>query len=496
MTTVRSVPLARRTPLLITADPTRVAARLFLPGQELAAPGASRAAGVVGRCLAMSDEEVSTSLAAVAAQYGSRHRNLDTLLDGHFRSIAHRVPEAGELGRERRRLIGAYFTREISVEAAALFNPSVVPHPVQDASAGGLRFVMSARAVSEGHLSSITFRTGTVRPDVNGATVALDPGSPQVVCAQRRSGPAVRERLRRDAIRAGADSESLEFLLARFDVNAAEPGLDAAVDSLRQQRLTRADVERTIEALRQALRQTYEVTFPDDSALSERTLFPEIASESNGMEDARFVRFTPPDGEATYLATYTGFDGSHVVSRRLDTEDFVSFRSASLTGAAAANKGMALFPRQVGGRYLALSRWDRENNAIASSTDGFHWPDSVQLQAPVQSWEVIQLGNCGPPLETEAGWLVLTHGVGAMRAYSLGALLLDLERPDQIIGRLSEPLLQPLADERDGYVPNVVYSCGGLIHQQTLVLPYGCSDSSIRVALVDLPELLDRLRTA
>jgi predicted GH43/DUF377 family glycosyl hydrolase len=496
MTPDPDCPLARRTTLLLTADPRRVAARLFLPGQELAAPGVSRAAGVVARCQAMSDHEVNSALDQVRTDYGARHRDLTTLLEEHFRAIAHRVPEAAGVPADRRLLIGAFFTREISVESAALFNPSVVAHPVQDAGGDALRFVMSARAVSEGHLSTIVFRSGTVtpQPGAAGDAVTLDPPSPQVVCAVRHSGPAVRDRLRREAVRSGADPESLDFVLATVGPDVDDAALDRAITSLRQQRLTRRDVEGTIASLRQALRASYEVTFPADSALSERTLFPEIEVESHGMEDARFVRFTEPDGRVGYLATYTGFDGSEVVSRRLETDDFVTFRSAPLTGPAAMNKGMALFPRMVGDRHLALSRWDRENNAIASSRDGFHWEIAAQLQAPSQDWEIIQLGNCGPPLETEAGWLVLTHGVGAMRSYALGALLLDLDDPSTVIGRLTEPLLRAQQDERDGYVPNVVYSCGALIHQQTLLLPYGCSDTSIRLALVDLPTLLRRLR--
>ena len=432
--------LLTRSPLEIRVDPRRVAARLFLPGQELTATGASRADGVVARCLALTDQQVDEALAEVLAGYGGRHRDLVDLLDEHFRAVAHRMPQSAAPTVQRRRLIGAHFTREVAVETAAVFNPSVVPHPVQDDPAGALRFVMSVRAVGEGHLSSITFRSGTLLPGGSAGTLLLDPAAVEVVRGTDHEGESDRERL----------------------------GL--------------------------ARRDDYRVTFGPGSQLAERVLLPALEVERSGMEDARFVRLTGPDGRTGYAATYTGFDGLRVTSRRLDTDDFRTFRSAPLTGRAAADKGMALFPRQVGGRYLALSRWDRENNAVAASDDGFHWPDGVRLQAPAESWEAIQLGNCGSPLETEAGWLVLTHGVGPMRAYAIGALLLDLERPDRVIGRLTEPLLRPAEDERDGYVPNVVYSCGGLVHQDTLLLPYGCSDSRIRFALVDLPALLDRLR--
>lgn len=429
--------LLRRSDVQVTVDPRRVAARLFVPGQELAAPGASRADGVLARCQALTEQEVTEALAGILDGYGARHRDLPALLDEHFAVVAQRMPQPLSLTVDRRRLIGAHFTREVSVETAAVFNPSVVPHPVQDGPDGALRFVMSVRAVGEGHLSAITFRSGTLLPGGSAASVVLDPPAAQVVCAPGHREPG-------------------------------EPdGLGPP--------------------------ESYRVTFPAGSELAERTLFPAIDVERQGMEDARFVRLQPPDGPAGYSATYTAFDGAHVSSRRLDTDDFVSFRSGPLTGDSAADKGMALFPRQVGGRHLALSRWDRENNAVASSADGFHWPDSVRLQAPVEGWEAIQLGNCGSPMETEAGWLVLTHGVGPMRAYAIGALLLDLDDPSRVIGRLTDPLLRPAEDERDGYVPNVVYSCGGLVHQDTLLVPYGCSDSRIRFALVDLPALLDRL---
>jgi predicted GH43/DUF377 family glycosyl hydrolase len=485
--------LVRRTDVVLAPDPRRVAARLFLPGQEPSAPGMSRAAGLVTRCSAMADDEVDATLAHLHVSYGLRHRDLDALLRANFEAIAHRVPEAADLGADRRRLIGSYFTREIAIEAAALFNPSVVAHPVQGPDAGSLRFVMSARAVSEGHLSTIVFRSGTFTPAAGARGVRMDPTSPLVETAERRHLRVPCERLRREAMADGVEPDTLDFVLSRLPGDVDLETLDAATDDLRRESLTRSEVEVTIESLRRAVMSSYQVRFATASMLSERTLFPEADAESHGVEDARFVRLVEADGASSYAATYTGFNGSQVVSRRLDTDDFRSFRSTPLTGIASENKGMALFPRPCGGRYLALSRWDRENNAIASSADGYHWDEVAELQTPTQTWELTQLGNCGPPLETEAGWLVLTHGVGPMRAYALGALLLDLDDPTRVVGRLAEPLLQPVAAERDGYVPNVVYSCGALIQDEVLLLPYGCSDTSIRIALTDVPDLLERL---
>jgi len=485
--------LVRRTAVVLTGDPQRVAARLFLPGQEPSAPGVSRAAGLVERCSAMSDDEVATTLAAVRACYDARHRDLDLLLQNSFDAIAHRVAEAVSLSADRRRLIGAYFTREVSIEAAALFNPSLVPHPVQDDPGGGLRFVMSARAVSEGHLSTVVFRSGTFTPADGLAGVHLEPSSRFVHAAQRRDVAVPRARIRQQAIQAGAEPETLEFALENLPELIDGATVDSSAEALRRQALTRGDIDAVIEILRHVVAASYQACFDPAVPLVERTLFPEADAESHGVEDARFTRLVAADGSSTYAAAYTAFNGTQVVSRRFDTDDFRTFRSSPLTGIGSANKGMAFFPRTIGGRYLALSRWDRENNAVATSSDGYHWDEVAELQTPARTWELTQLGNCGPPLETERGWLVLTHGVGPMRAYALGALLLDLDDPTRVVGRLSEPLLSPHEGERNGYVPNVVYSCGGLVHEQVLLLPYGCSDTSIRFAVADVPRLLERL---
>jgi predicted GH43/DUF377 family glycosyl hydrolase len=260
--------------------------------------------------------------------------------------------------------------------------------------------------------------------------------------------------------------------------------------------LTRGSAEAIVERIRRIASCNYQLQFPPDRPISERVIYPSSPDESRGVEDARFTRFVDDDATITYYATYTAFDGSEVTPHLLQTKDFETFESTQLIGGAARNKGMALFPRRIGGEYLMLSRWDRESIAITRSTDTRHWGAAVTLRTPVEPWELIQLGNCGSPIETPDGWLVLTHGVGPMREYGIGAILLDLDEPSKVVGALSRPMLTPADEERDGYVPNVVYSCGALIHEQTLVLPYGCSDSSIRVAFVDLQELLKALRAS
>jgi predicted GH43/DUF377 family glycosyl hydrolase len=488
-------PAPRRTPILIRPDACRVVARLFLPGQEGAAPGTSRAAAVIERCQALGDEEVEGLLAEIVEGHGDRHRRLPQILDAHFASIAHRIDDPGHLSPARRQLIGAYFTQEYALEGAALFNPSIVAHPDQDVPPGDLRLVMSARAVGEGHLSSLVFRTGVLSPHgEQGPTVTMDAPSRFAETGVPRTALIDGVRLAHEAAVAGVDAESLGFVLEGMPPQFTTKDLDVALQRLSAQGLTRIHTRETAERLRTLAERWYEVEFAEPTRMSERVLMPQIPVESHGIEDARFVRFAEDDGTATtYLATYTAFDGEHIQVRRLETADFRVFRSSTLTGRAATNKGMALFPRRVAGRYLALSRWDRENTAVAFSDDGHHWPESTVVQTPLHAWELVQLGNCGSPIETPAGWLVLTHGVGPIRNYAIGALLLDLDDPTRVIGRLRRPLLTPADDERDGYVPNVVYSCGALLHGPTLVLPYGCSDSQIRIVLLDLPTVLDLL---
>jgi predicted GH43/DUF377 family glycosyl hydrolase len=475
-------------------DPRRVLARLFVPGQEMLADGESRAGGVIDRILALSDEEVATTLEATLAAFAGRHRELETILEEHFDLVAHRLGARIDLSEERRLLIGAYFTNEYSIEGAALFNPSIVLHPDQSqVGFGEARIVLSLRAVGEGHLSSIEFRTGVIDA---GADVRIDdPGS---VLVRGRARPPVydRELFRGKLAELGERGESATFVLDALPARFSPVELELALADLGDQILTRTSARETIDHIRWVAASNYDTVFPEDSAISERVLWPMGPTETHGMEDARFVRFVDDDGSVTYYATYTAFDGVHVAPQLLETTDFRTFRITQMTGLAARNKGMALFPRRIGGRYVALSRWDRENNAIAFSDDGRAWGMPVNLQSPEQPWELLQIGNCGSPLETTDGWLVLTHGVGPMRVYSIGAILLDLDDPSRVVARLPEPVMVPDASEREGYVPNVLYSCGALIHGNTVVLPYGIGDAAIGVAVIRLPDLLDRLRAA
>lgn len=483
--------LLRRGSLVLRADPSRVLAKLFRPGQETLANGFSRADQVINRVLAMTDETVARTLAETMAGFADRHAGLQQVLDRHFDLMSHRLRSGVDMSPDRATLIGAYFTQEYSIEAAALFNPSMVPHPDQGGLAEGeLRFIMSVRAVGEGHVSSIEFRTGVLGPD--DAVRIDDPG--RHVAAGRPVPRAMTRAFLAASLAEHAEltgaSDVLDLLPAVFQAD----DLELALTSVARDRLTRGSADAAIAKIRWIMDCNYRIEFSPDRPLSERVLFPVAPDESHGVEDARFTRFGRDDGTWTYYGTYTAFDGANIAPHLIQTDDFLTFETTQLIGPAAKNKGMALFPRLVGDRYLALSRWDRESIGIASSSDARQWGDAVTIQTPAEAWEVIQLGNCGPPIETEAGWLVLTHGVGPMRGYAIGATLLDLDDPTTVLGTLSSPLLAPDADEREGYVPNVVYSCGALVHADTLVIPYGCSDSAIRVGFVDLPQLLKELQ--
>jgi predicted GH43/DUF377 family glycosyl hydrolase len=445
---------------------------------------------VIDRVLDLSEQEVERTLARTLARFSDRHRDLGETLEHNFGLIAHRLGAEIKVGRARRQLIGAYFTQEYALEAAALFNPSIVAHPDQrGCRPGEVRFVMSLRAVGEGHISSIEFRSGTIGSDHE---IRFDPPGRFLGTGRPRSVLYDRDLFHEKLAEFGHEDENARFLWSILPSRFTSAELDIALAKLSKQRVTRGDSAVLADKARWMAASNYTVEFDAGRDLSERVLWPTGPAESHGMEDARFVRFTDGD-DPVYYATYTAYDGSLVAPQLLETSDFRTFTVSQLSGPSARNKGMALFPRRIGGRYTALSRWDRESNAIGYSDDGHRWSEAITVQAPTRPWELIQLGNCGSPIETPAGWLVFTHGVGPMREYAIGVVLLDLDEPERLIAALSEPLLVADESERDGYVPNVVYSCGPMIHDETIVLPYGCSDSSVRTATVDLSLLLERL---
>ena len=484
-----------RTRHRLLPDARRVLAKPFLPGEEVLLAGPSRAGDLMARILAIPEARVSGLLEDVLGSFSLRHRAFNEILERHFQLVAHYIDPPVFVSPERRLLIGAYYTHEYSVEAAALFNPSIVLAPDQEnLKAGERRFVLSLRAIGEGHLSSIEFRSGVI--DAAG-DLRFDPPGPHLVAGRRTAPMHYDKRLFSTKLtELGAGNDIAESVLRPLSDEFTLADLEGSLADLEKHGPPHAVWFETVQIIRVLASSNYVTTFPAGSALSERVIFPAGPNETHGMEDARFVRFIDDSGTATYYATYTAYDGFQIIPQLIETEDFVTFMITTLNGSAAQNKGMALFPRQIDGKYVMLSRKDRENLHLATSNDVRFWKDGTELCRPSKPWELLHIGNCGSPLETEAGWLVLTHGVGPMRQYAIGALLLDLEDPRQVIGHLSEPLLAPDATEREGYVPNVLYTCGGLINGDQLVLPYGFSDTGIGIAMVSLPELLAELRAS
>lgn len=483
--------LIRRCGPILSGDPNRVLCRIFIPGDEELIRGTPRVEELIRRFAHLSDDEVSTTLEETIRRFGHRHRDLLGEFEHHAAAVGHLIADLSHYSHERRQLLGSYLTQEYAFESTAYFNPSIVPHPDQSGlPPDSLRFVMSIRAVGEGHHSTLVFRTGTISPDCE---ISLDPASPFASNRAVRSTVLHNRFVEQAAIESDMDIAELQFALGMLPKKFTLEELTTNLHQLLRYREADNQSTQMISLLQRLALDSYELDFDPQTQLDERVLWPTSSDERRGIEDARFVRFVDDDGDVTYRATYTGFDGMHVVSRLLETEDFRAFSSLRMTGGAVHNKGVALFPRRVHGRYAALSRWDRESNSIAFSDDGYHWHEAETIHVASDPWELIHVGNCGSPMETEHGWLVITHGAGPMRQYALGAMLLDLDDPVRVLAAYPGPLLEPTEDERNGYVPNVVYSCGGLIHRGQLILPYGFSDFRSAFATVDVDELIDRM---
>lgn len=420
--------LMTKLPILLRPDPARVVIKPFLPAEDAPLSGAnsqSRAQRIADRVTALAAADLTSELARVLASLADHYRDVETILMRRFEAINGTTITKCAVTRDQSLLIGAYFCEEYAFEAAALFNPSIVIHPNQSGvSVGALRFILSLRSVGEGHLSSVTFRTGVWQPS---GSITIDP-------------------------------LSLRAITPRIEHDATN------------------DIVRL---------------FCDESHdLSEIVFFPILPSQRHGIEDVRLVRFTADDGSITYYGTFTAFSGEGIRQEMLSTADFATFEMRALHGTATANKGMALFPRKIDGRYAMLSRQDHENIWLLKSDDLEHWEGGRTIIKPLWPWEFVQMGNSGSPIEIEEGWLVLTHGVGAVRNCCLGACLLDHNDPSKLIARTTQPLLRPSPEERFGYVPNIAYSCGGLVHNRTLLLPFALADSFTTFATVPLDKLL------
>jgi len=473
-----------RTGIVLKPNASRV---LFRP---LNFVGEQRPLRILARVLTLPEAEVVELLAQVLTDFKTRHQRLHDYFLMRYEFVRGLLPTDQPLSDERKLLIGAYFTHEYSLEAAALFNPSIVPHPDQTGLAEGtLRFVLSLRATGEGHISSITFRTGTIN---DRGTIQVDTPTRYVTTPDHIPPTSYKKELFwRKLEELGVIDAIAETILKNLRENFTTDELSQQIAYLRRYAHHRnIEFDRTASRVLTLAQSNYEIIYLPEQPLTERVIFPTAPSESNGIEDARFVRFVEDDGVATYIATYTAYDGRVTIPQLLETSDFVRFRISTLNGPEVQNKGMALFPRRIRGQYVMLSRQDGENLYLMHSDELHFWHTKVPLLKPNNSWEFVQVGNCGSPIETKEGWLVLSHGVGPMRKYSIGAFLLDLEDPSRVIGRLARPLLSPDELEREGYVPNVVYSCGALVHAGILILPYAMSDTASSFATVPLADLL------
>ena len=474
----------RRTNVILHPDRTRVLLRPFLLTYD------RRAINLCAQVMALPEGDVHMLLLQVQAEFGDRHVKIDEFLRRRFDRVRPCLRTNEEPSEERKLLLGAYFSHEYSLEAAALFNPSIVPHPDQsDLPPGSLRFILSLRATGEGHISSITFRTGYLGADgnitINAPTrYCLEPA--QVPNTSYEKGLFDRQ-LHEQGLAGDFSREALQGLGDSFTLAELRRSVLATVKHLRARDEERQSAARKILMLAQS---NYEVQFTPDTRLSERVLFPTTPSQSNGIEDARFVLFHDEDGTGTYYATYTAYDGKLILPQFIETPDFLHFKFITLNGPAVQNKGMALFPRKINGRYAMLGRQDSENLYMMYSDHLHFWHKTQLLLKPKFPWEFVQLGNCGSPIETDAGWLVLSHGVGPMRKYCIGAFLLDRDDPARVIGRLREPLIKPDENEREGYVPNVVYSCGSLLRARQLIIPYAMSDYATTFATLPLDDVL------
>ncbi len=479
--------LIKRRSTVLNAESARVITRPHIPGDK------ARITVLIKRVAKLSEEDAQHLLDVVIQDFSGRHRNFRVTLQRNFDRIAEHVPKSVTLSSEQELLLGAYFTAEYSVEAAALFNPSIVPHPDQKGVAkGSQRFVMSFRATGEGHVSSIEFRSGVIDENHD---IYLDPISQYVATPEMHTDPVYhRVHFRRKLEEMGANERITNKLLKGLGETFSFGQLETKIRKLLSTKFRLKDKHQAIDTVLWLARSNYEVIFRPDEKISERVIFPVSENESAGIEDARFVRFQDEDKSIIYYATYTAYNGFDILPQILETTDFLTFKMHTIAGKAAQNKGMALFPRKIDGKYVMLSRQDGVNNYIMFSDSLRFWDEAQLLQEPAHPLEYVQIGNCGSPVETPEGWLSLFHGVGPMRRYSVWAQLLDLDDPTQIIGRLHEPILTPDEHERDGYVPNVVYTCGSMIHGDTLIIPYGIADQRCRVATVSVTALLSQLK--
>ena len=511
-------------------DSSRVIARFLYLDDE-------RSADIIRKVLAMPDKEINIAMSQLLRGYSRRHRNISQIFQKHFDRLApifNKIEVNEEdLSASQKALIGSYFTLEYSIESAAFFNPSIVEHPDQsEIRSDEKRVIFSFRATGEGHISSVVFRSGILDRNSN---LSIEPVGKMLAEADKiirnvydkksfeeklkgmqehgtAVSPAILDNVeemqdpknaipsavldKHEEVQVHATSISPAFILDKLNDSFTYGELMRHLGAAIKEPDLKEDHIKIINQMMWLASSHYEIHFSIDSAISERVIFPISATEQRGIEDARFVKFTDDNGEITYYATYTAFDGMSILPKLISTKDFYDFKILPINGEIAQNKGMALFPRKINGKYAMLCRIDGVNNYIAYSDSINIWRKAKMIQQPKYPWELVQIGNSGSPIETKEGWLIITHAVGSMREYTLGASLYELENPEKEIGRLSSPLMMPNESEREGYVPNVIYSCGSMIHDEDLIIPYAMSDHASSYATVNLRELLDVLKAS
>jgi len=519
-----------RKKVIFSPDPSRVIARFLHLNDE-------RSADIIKHVLSLSDKDIKIAMSQLLRDFSRRHRNISRIFDSHFERLTPILDKMeikkDDLTISQKALIGSYFTMEYSIESAAFFNPSIVEDPDQsELKDDEVRVIISFRATGEGHISSIVFRSGIldkhnnllVEPvgkmlaeadkiirntynkksfleKLDGMHDKVNPISPSLVQSlDEIQNPdnvipsAVVEK--NEPVSDPTTVVSADFILDKLNEVFTYGELMKNLEKAIKDPEIKQDEIKLINQMLWLASAHYEINFSIDSAISERVIFPVSATEQKGIEDARFVKFIDDNGDITYYATYTAYDGMTILPKLISTKDFYNFKILPINGEIAQNKGMALFPRKVNGKYVMLCRIDGVNNYIAYSDNINIWRSAIMLQQPKYHWEFVQVGNSGSPIETEDGWLMITHSVGPMREYTLGASLLDLNNPEKELGRLNYPLMMPNEEEREGYVPNVIYSCGSIVHNGELVIPYAMSDYASTYATINLKELLDALKSS
>lgn len=460
--------------------------RPFVPGNPF------QVEHILTRILSTKEKKLHHMYERVFNKYKNTHPNIHEIFMKHFENVQHRIPFDRDLTQEMKLIIGAFFSHFYALESTALFNPSIVLSPHQPAD-GNIHFILSLRAVGEGHISSIVFREGMVHPDFE---ITMKDSSrfilePQIKMERKHQ----KERFIRNLTEAGALNEMSEIILAGLTDEFIFADLDKLLGAhnLSTTKYEPFAIEETLRIMKNIGLSNYDVLFENTEDISERVIFPMSPSQTNGIEDARFIRFEEEDGSFKYYATFTAFNGREVVPEILETKDFEHFKVSSLSGSVSKNKGMAIFPKKINGKYMMLGRQDNESIYLMSSDDILHWSEAEPLLKPTFEWEFVQIGNCSSPIEIDEGWLVLTHGVGALRRYCIGAVLLDKQNPRKVLGRLKKPLMEPKGEERYGYVPNVLYTCGAIACNGRLIIPYAMSDSYTKFAQVEIQDILNEM---